>query len=84
MLLCYWRIEGKKHQDYKRDAVETLIRCISTDGEQIHFRSKGYKIDTCAVGSACKHVFSAGVSSNQDWSIAEMVHQWYWLRVLTG
>ncbi|MFH1613516.1 MAG: ISKra4 family transposase [Planctomycetota bacterium] len=51
--------QGKKYRNSKRDAIDTLIRYISTNEEQMRydvFRAKGYDIGSGAVEGACKNV----------------------------
>lgn len=66
--------QRKKHRGGKRDAVETLIRYISTNEDQMRydvFRSKGYKIGSGAVEGACKHVVGKRLKqSGMIWSRA--------------
>lgn len=51
--------QRKKYRCAKRKALETLIRYISTNEEQMRydvFRAKGYDIGSGSVEGACKHV----------------------------
>jgi len=51
--------QRKKYRAGKREAIDTLIRYISTNEEQMRydlFRSKGYDIGSGAVEGACKNV----------------------------
>jgi len=51
--------QRKKYRASKREALETLIRYISTNEEQMRydvFRANGYDIGSGAVEGACKHV----------------------------
>jgi len=51
--------QRKKHRGSKREAVDVLIRYISTNEEQMRydvFRGKGYDIGSGAVEGACKNV----------------------------
>ena len=51
----------KVHRGSKREAIETLIRYVWTNEEQMRydvFRSKGYDIGSGAVEGACKYVVS--------------------------
>ena len=51
--------QRKRYRGTKREAVDTLIRYISTNEEQMRydvFRAKGYDIGSGAVEGACKHV----------------------------
>lgn len=58
-LLDDLREQRKKYRGAKRKALETLIRYISTNEEQMRydvFRAKGYDIGSGSVEGACKHV----------------------------
>jgi hypothetical protein len=58
-LLDELKKQRKKEQTGKRDAIDTLIRYISTNEEQMSydvFRNKGYDIGSGAVEGACKNV----------------------------
>ena len=51
--------QRKRHRGSKQEAVDVLIRYISTNEEQMRydvFRAKGYDIGSGAVEGACKHV----------------------------
>lgn len=51
--------QRKQYRAGKRDAIDTLIRYISTNEEQMRydvFRAKSYDIGSGAVEGACKHV----------------------------
>lgn len=51
--------QRKKHRGTKRSAIDTLIRYISTNEDQMRydvFRAKGYDIGSGAVEGACKNV----------------------------
>jgi hypothetical protein len=51
--------QRKKYRGTKRGAMDTLIRYISTNEEQMRydvFRDKGYDIGSGAVEGACKNV----------------------------
>lgn len=51
--------QRKKYRGTKREAMETLIRYILSNEEQMRydvFRAKGYDIGSGAVEGACKHV----------------------------
>jgi hypothetical protein len=66
--------QHKKYRGVKREALETLIRYISSNEEQMRydvFRSKGYKIGSGAVEGACKHVVGKRLKqSGMIWSRA--------------
>jgi hypothetical protein len=58
-LLDELKKQRKKYQAGKRDAIDTLIRYVSTNEEQMRydvFRDKGYDIGSGAVEGACKNV----------------------------
>lgn len=64
--------QHKKYRGSKREAVEILIRYISTNEEQMRydvFRSKGYKIGSGTVEGACKHLVGKRLKqSGMIWS----------------
>lgn len=64
--------QHKKYRAGKRQAIDTLIRYISTNEEQMRydvFRDKGYKIGSGAVEGACKHVVGKRLKqSGMIWS----------------
>jgi hypothetical protein len=64
--------QRKKYQGGKREAVDTLIRYISTNEEQMRydvFRAKGYDIGSGAVEGACKNVVGKRLKqSGMRWS----------------
>jgi len=64
--------QRKKHRGTKREAIDTLIRYISSNEEQMRydvFRAKGYDIGSGAVEGACKHVVGKRLKqSGMIWS----------------
>ena len=64
--------QRKKYRGFKREAIDTLIRYISTNEEQMRydvFRAKGYDIGSGAVEGACKHVVGKRLKqSGMIWS----------------
>lgn len=64
----------KKYRGAKREAMDTLIRYISSNEEQMRydvFRAKGYDIGSGAVEGACKHVVGKRLKqSGMIWSRA--------------
>ena len=64
----------KKYRGGKREAMDTLIRYISSNEEQMQydvFRTKGYDIGSGAVEGACKHVVGKRLKqSGMIWSRA--------------
>jgi hypothetical protein len=66
--------QRKKYRGNKREALETLIRYISTNEEQMRydvFRSKGYDIGSGKVEVACKNVVGKRLKqSGMIWSRA--------------
>jgi hypothetical protein len=66
--------QRKKYRGNKREALETLIRYISTNEEQMRydvFRSKGYDIGSGKVEAACKNVVGKRLKqSGMIWSRA--------------
>ena len=66
--------QRKKYRGAKREAMNTLIRYISSNEEQMRydvFRAKGYDIGSGAVEGACKHVVSKRLKqSGMIWSRA--------------
>ena len=64
--------QRKKYRGAKREAMETLIRYISSNEEQMRydvFRAKGYDIGSGAVEGACKHVVGKRLKqSGMIWS----------------
>jgi len=64
--------QRKKCRGFKREAIDTLIRYISTNEEQMRydvFRAKGYDIGSGAVEGACKHVVGKRLKqSGMIWS----------------
>jgi len=64
--------QRKKCRVGKREAIDTLIRYISTNEEQMRydvFRAKGYDIGSGPVEAACKHVVGKGLKqSGMIWS----------------
>ena len=64
--------QRKKCRGFKREAIDTLIRYISTNEEQMRydvFRAKGYDIGSGAVKGACKHVVGKRLKqSGMIWS----------------
>ena len=64
--------QRKKYRVGKREAIDTLIRYISTNEEQMRydvFRAKGYDIGSGAVEAACKHVVGKRLKqSGMIWS----------------
>lgn len=84
---CDWLWEGrtkrllddiwlrrKRHRGHKRDALDDLIKYISTNEEQMQydvFRAKGYDIGSGAVEAACKNVVGKRLKqSGMRWSRA--------------
>ncbi len=66
--------QRKKYRGAKREAMDTLIRYISSNEEQMRydvFRAKGYDIGSGAVEGACKHVVGKRLKqSGMIWSRA--------------
>jgi len=66
--------QRKRHRAGKREALDDLIRYISTNEEQMRydvFRAKGYDIGSGAVEGACKHVVGKRLKqSGMIWSRA--------------
>lgn len=66
--------QRKRYRGNKREALETLIRYISTNEEQMRydvFRSKGYDIGSGKVEAACKNVVGKRLKqSGMIWSRA--------------
>jgi len=66
--------QRKKYRGSKREALNTLIRYVSTNEEQMQydvFRDKGYDIGSGAVEAACKHVVGKRLKqSGMIWSRA--------------
>jgi len=66
--------QRKKYRGNKREALETLIRYISTNEEQMRydvFRSKGYDIGSGKVEAACKNLVGKRLKqSGMIWSRA--------------
>lgn len=66
--------QRKKYRGSKREAMDTLIRYISSNEEQMRydvFRAKGYDIGSGAVEGACKHVVGKRLKqSGMVWSRA--------------
>ena len=66
--------QHKKYRGVKREAMDTLIRYISSNEEQMRydvFRAKGYDIGSGAVEGACKHVVGKRLKqSGMIWSRA--------------
>jgi len=66
--------QRKKYRGAKREAMDTLIRYISSNEEQMCydvFRAKGYDIGSGAVEGACKHVVGKRLKqSGMIWSRA--------------
>jgi len=64
--------QRKKYRGAKREAMETLIRYVSSNEEQMRydvFRAKGYDIGSGAVEGACKHVVGKRLKqSGMIWS----------------
>jgi hypothetical protein len=79
--------QHKKYRGSKRQAVETLIRYISTNEEQMRydvFRAKGYDIGSGAVEAACKHVVGkrlkqSGMIWTREGSSATLALRTVWL-----
>ena len=73
-LLDYLKEQRKKYRGNKREALETLIRYISTNEERMRydvFRSKGYDIGSGKVEAACKNVVGKRLKqSGMIWSRA--------------
>jgi len=71
-LLDNLKEQHKKYRCTKREAMETLIRYISSNEEQMRydvFRAKGYDIGSGAVEGACKHVVGKRLKqSGMIWS----------------
>ena len=67
--------QRKKYRGSKREALNTLIRYVSTNEEQMRydvFRDKGYDIGSGAVEAACKHVVGKRLKqSGMIWSRAD-------------
>lgn len=66
--------QRKKYRGAKREAMDTLIRYITSNEEQMRydvFRAKGYDIGSGAVEGACKHVVGKRLKqSGMIWSRA--------------
>ncbi len=66
--------QRRKYRNSKREAIDALIRYISTNEERMRydvFRAKGYDIGSGVVESACKHVVSKRLKpSGMIWSRA--------------
>ncbi|MBN1795579.1 MAG: hypothetical protein JW804_02800, partial [Sedimentisphaerales bacterium] len=66
--------QRKKYRGAKREAMDILIRYISTNEEQMRydvFRANGYDIGSGAVEGACKHVVGKRLKqSGMIWSRA--------------
>ena len=64
--------QRKKYRGSKREAINALVRYISTNEEQMRydvFRSKGYDIGSGAVEGACRHVIGKRLKqSGMMWS----------------
>ena len=64
--------QRKQYRNAKREAIDTLVRYISTNEEQMRydiFRAKGYDIGSGAVESACKNVVGKRLKqSGMIWS----------------
>ena len=58
-LLADLKEQRKKYRNFRRDAIDVLIRYISTNEQKMRydvFREKGYDIGSGAVEGACKNV----------------------------
>jgi len=65
--------QRKQYRGTKREALDTLIRYISTNEEQMRydvFRSNGYDIGSGTVEAACTHVVGKWLKSGMIWSTA--------------
>ena len=79
--------QRKKCRGFKREAIDTLIRYISTNEEQMRydvFRAKGYDIGSGAVEAACKHVVGkrlkqSGMIWSREGSSATLALRTVWL-----
>lgn len=73
-LLDALMLQRKRHRGHKRDALDSLIKYISTNEEQMKydvFRAKGYDIGSGAVEAACKNVVGKRLKqSGMRWSRA--------------